>query len=693
MSILSNLFKSPVIGGMAQQFNANADFRRQQDAEIVQADYKFEKNKELADYQFKLDEKSKKAERTFERTKLGKELKSKEKIAGAKITAEQAAIPNYLDLNLEPYGHGKFLVKMPKLSGLTEKGKAGFKLDTFHRAFGVNEESSEKLNKIFNDPNVPPSVKNSLVSKFMRDYKQTLQEVSYPGDAGAKKKFYLNSEETKRVEDVPYIMTAIAKYFDKDVSRIRQSLKDRQPLSLVGSQVNADIGLNGEINFELPSFDNIDTDGGKIYNKDDEVQIAAQIEYRLGTANLPKDKKKKGNQVVRVAKGYHDFAMSRNAVTPNDGVEINGNNISRAVTAVMNIAKNIRPGQTVDSDPMINVQIAKALKDSDLLQDPVAVAFVIEKGLPSHIRSPRYKISTSQISEAEHMKQLVLGKQFKILDLTSESGSLLQLEADATGLMKALKDINEGRKTYTGVAADLYKMTLGGKDQLRQIMTMLPPELSKKFGLYIESNRDKTFRDAEAAKIAIADYYATVLSFRLATIVQTPPGGAATSVRISDKDRDALAVAIQQNIKLSIQNNATVPIEMIIRETRQRLAIVNNLMSGDRRKVATALVMRNGVYAQQGLYSPVDELLRELVPGTKDSSTFYDKDYTGRLIGGGDIDRKDDNITPNIGNVSRAEQIDESRVQSGRVDTMPQAPIVAPGIGADNTKPSVRVYD
>ena len=37
MSILSNLFKSPVIGGMAQQYNANADFRRQQDAEEAQA--------------------------------------------------------------------------------------------------------------------------------------------------------------------------------------------------------------------------------------------------------------------------------------------------------------------------------------------------------------------------------------------------------------------------------------------------------------------------------------------------------------------------------------------------------------------------------------------------------------------------------------------------------------------------------
>ena len=97
--------------------------------------------------------------------------------------------------------------------------------------------------------------------------------------------------------------------------------------------------------------------------------------------------------MVRVAKGYHDFAESRNAVTPNDGVEINGSDISRAVTAVMNVAKNIKPGQTVDSDPMINVQITKALKDSDLLQDPIAVAYVIEKGLPSHIRNPRYRIA------------------------------------------------------------------------------------------------------------------------------------------------------------------------------------------------------------------------------------------------------------------------------------------------------------
>ena len=57
MSILSNLFKSPVIGGMAQQYNANADFRRQQDAEEAQADYKFKKNIELADYQFMKNQK------------------------------------------------------------------------------------------------------------------------------------------------------------------------------------------------------------------------------------------------------------------------------------------------------------------------------------------------------------------------------------------------------------------------------------------------------------------------------------------------------------------------------------------------------------------------------------------------------------------------------------------------------------
>lgn len=139
------------------------------------------------------------------------------------------------------------------------------------------------------------------------------------------------------------------------------------------------------------------------------------------------------------------------------------------------------------------------------------------------------------------------------------------------------------------------------------------------------------------------------------------PGGAATSVRISDKDRDALAAAIQQNIMLSIQNNNTVPLEMILRETEQRIEIVRNLMSGDRRKVEAAKLMRNGLYAQQGLYSPVQQLIEELTPNNKNSGN---KLKGTNSLTGGDIDANLNNNNPT------------SNMYGG------QPPIVAPGINS-----------
>ena len=85
MSIFSNFMKSPVIGGMAQQFNANADFRRKEDAEQEAADYQFGKNIELADYKFKQAQKQAKEERTFETTKYKEQIASKEKIPSGQL--------------------------------------------------------------------------------------------------------------------------------------------------------------------------------------------------------------------------------------------------------------------------------------------------------------------------------------------------------------------------------------------------------------------------------------------------------------------------------------------------------------------------------------------------------------------------------------------------------------------------------
>ena len=674
MSILSNILKSPVIGGMAQQYNANADFRRKQDAEKEASDYQFRKNIELADYKFGQSQKQAEEERTFKRGLTQAELKSKEKIASGQLAADQAKIFNFIDLDFTKHGvvgndtSGKFFAKMPNLKDAgSNQAKGAALLDTFYKTFEVGGKSYEDVfNNIFNNPSIPQAKKDQLGSLFMRNYKQTLQEESYPGTSGTKREYILNAEETSRVQNIPFFMERIAKHFSKDVTRIQQAIKDREPLTLVGGEVELKVNEQGKSIITLPTFVNKDDQGVQIYNADDEVQIAAHIENRLGPENLPKNASQRKNQVVQVAKAYHDKALDFNAMQVDGGVMLTGADLSKAITTVISTTKTLKPGQSIDSDPTIAVKITKALSGdgggmSNILANPAAVAFVLEQGLPRHIRTPRYRISTSQINENDRMKQIVLGKQFKLLDLNSEFGSLQQMKTDAGNLLGVLRAANEqGNQTYTGLASSLYKNLAGGKDQFRQVLTMLPPAMREKFESFIETNQNKTFADPEVAKIAIAEYYGTVLSFRLATIVQTPPGGAATSVRISDKDRDALAAAIQQNIMLSIQNNNTVPLEMILRETEQRIEIVRNLMSGDRRKVEAAKLMRNGLYAQQGLYSPVQQLIEELTPNNKNSGN---KKGTNSLTGG-DIDVNLNNNNPT------------SNMYGG------QPPIVAPGIGS-----------
>lgn len=675
MSILSNILKSPVIGGMAQQYNANTDFRRKQDAEKEASDYQFKKNIELADYKFGQSQKQAEEERTFKRSQTQAELKSREKIARGQLAADQAKIFNFIDLDFTKHGivgndtSGKFFAKMPNLKDAgSNQAKGAALLDTFYKTFEVGGKSYEDVfNNIFNNPSIPQAKKDQLGSLFMRNYKQTLQEESYPGTSGTKREYILNAEETSRVQNIPFFMERIAKHFSKDVARIQQAIKDREPLTLVGGEVELKVNEQGKSIITLPTFVNKDDQGVEIYNKDDQVQIAMHIENRLGPENLPKNVSQRKNQVVQVAKAYHDKALDFNAMQVDGGVMLTGADLSKAITTVISATKTLKPGQSIDSDPTIAVKITKALSGdgggmSNILANPAAVAFVLEQGLPRHIRTPRYRISTSQINENDRMKQIVLGKQFKLLDLNSEFGSLQQMKTDSSNLLGVLKAANEqGNQTYTGVASSLYKNLAGAKDQFRQVLTMLPATMREKFESFIETNQNKTFADPEVAKIAIADYYATVLSFRLATIVQTPPGGAATSVRISDKDRDALAAAIQQNIMLSIQNNNTVPLEMILRETEQRIEIVRNLMSGDRRKVEAAKLMRNGLYAQQGLYSPVQQLIEELTPNNKNSGN---KPKGTNSLTGGDIDANLNNNNPT------------SNMYGG------QPPIVAPGINS-----------
>ena len=669
MSIFSNFMKSPVIGGMAQQFNANADFRRKEDAEKESADYQFGKNIELADYKFKQAQKAASKERDFETTKYKEQIASKEKIASGQLKADQDKIVNFVDVDLTKYDLGKYFKKMPNVKNLTAKNKAAVKLQTFYEAFTTDKNSySEVLNNIFNNQSIPTSQKDGIASIFMRNYKQTLSEKSYPGEAGKEKEFTINADETRRVQDIPYLMERIARYFDKDQSRIQKSLKEREPLSIIGNQVNPKVDNTGKITIELPSFSNVDDQGAKIYNKDDEVQIAMHIENKVGSENLSKDMKVRKNQMIQIAKAYHDKALAFNDMNVNGGVIINGADLSRAITGVISATKGIQPGQSIDSDPAISVNVTKVLKDTNIISNPAAVAFVIEQAIPRHIRNPRYRISTSQINENDQMKQLVLGKEFKILDLNSEFGSLQQMKTDAGNLIGVLRAANEnGSQTYTGMAANLYKNLAGAKDQFRQILAMLPESMQKQFSSFIEKNQNKTFSNPEVAKIAIANYYATVLSFRLATIVQTPPGGAATSVRISDKDRDALAEAIQQNIMLSIQNNNTVPLELILRETEQRIVIVQNLMSGDRRKVFAGKLMRNGVYASQGLYTPVQQLIQELTPSNGNSGRFTNPKFSDTFVGG-DIDAQinstnnNANVNKNESNISPNEKVGGTRI-------------------------------
>jgi len=669
MSIFSNFMKSPVIGGMAQQFNANADFRRKEDAEKESADYQFGKNIELADYKFKQAQKAASKERDFETTKYKEQIASKEKIASGQLKADQDKIVNFVDVDLTKYDLGKYFKKMPNVKNLTAKNKAAVKLQTFYEAFTTDKNSySEVLNNIFNNQSIPASQKDGIASIFMRNYKQTLSEKSYPGEAGKEKEFTINADETRRVQDIPYLMERIARYFDKDQSRIQKSLKEREPLSIIGNQVNPKVDNTGKITIELPSFSNVDDQGAKIYNKDDEVQIAMHIENKVGSENLSKDMKVRKNQMIQIAKAYHDKALAFNDMNVNGGVIINGADLSRAITGVISATKGIQPGQSIDSDPAISVNVTKVLKDTNIISNPAAVAFVIEQAIPRHIRNPRYRISTSQINENDQMKQLVLGKEFKILDLNSEFGSLQQMKTDAGNLIGVLRAANEnGSQTYTGMAANLYKNLAGAKDQFRQILAMLPESMQKQFSSFIEKNQNKTFSNPEVAKIAIANYYATVLSFRLATIVQTPPGGAATSVRISDKDRDALAEAIQQNIMLSIQNNNTVPLELILRETEQRIVIVQNLMSGDRRKVFAGKLMRNGVYASQGLYTPVQQLIQELTPSNGNSGRFTNPKFSDTFVGG-DIDAQinstnnNANVNKNESNISPNEKVGGTRI-------------------------------
>lgn len=656
MSTLSGILNSPVIGGMAQQFNANADFRRKQDAEEDAADYQFGKNIELADYKFVQAQKQAKEERTFSAGESRKKRQSAENIAAGQIKADQAKILNFIDLDFTKYGSTKFFKKMPDTSKIKdEANKAGTRLDAFYKTFEVGEKSySDVLNGIFNNNKIPASQKDGIASLFMRNYKQTLAEESYPGQTGAKKIYTLNADETRRVQEIPYLMERIAKHFDKDITRIQKALRDREPLSIIGNQVEPKEDNAGKITLELPSFNNVDDQGAKIYNKDDEIQIAMHIENKVGPENLSKDMKFRRNRVVQLAQAYNDKALAFNDMNVNGGVIINGADLSRAITGVISATRGIQPGQSIDSDPTISVNVTKILKDANVISNPAAVAFIIEQAIPRHIRNPRYRISTSQINENDHMKQLVLGKEFKILDLNSEFGSLQQMKTDAGNLVKVLRAANEnGSQTYTGMAANLYKNLAGAKDQFRQILTMLPESMQKQFSSFIEKNQNKTFPNPEVAKIAIANYYATVLSFRLATIVQTPPGGAATSVRISDKDRDALAAAIQQNIVLSIQNNNTVPLELILRETEQRIVIVQNLMSGDRRKVVAGKLMRNGVYATQGLYTPVQQLIEELRPNKGDSSSFNNPKFVDSFTGG-DIDAQINNTNNNV-NVNKNE--------------------------------------
>jgi len=683
MSILSNILKSPVIGGMAQQYNANADFRRKQDAEKEASDYQFGKNIELADYKFGQSQKQAEEERTFKRGQTQAEIKSKEKIARGQLLADQAKIFNFIDLDFTKHGvfgndtSGKFFAKMPNLKDAgSNQAKGAALLDTFYKTFEVGGKSYEDVfNNIFDNPSIPQAKKDQLGSLFMRNYKQTLQEETYPGTSGSKREYILNAEETARVQNIPFFMERIAKHFSKDVNRIQQAIKDREPLALVGGEVKLKVNEQGKSIITLPTFVNKDDQGVEIYSKDDQIQIAMQIENRLGPENLPKDVNQRKNQVVQVATAYHDKALDFNAMEVNGGVILNGADLSKGITAVISATKTLKPGQSIDSDPTIAVKITKALggdggEMSNILANPAAVAFVLEQGLPRHIRTPRYRISTSQINENDRMKQIVLGKEFKLLDLNSEFGSLQQMKTDSSNLLGVLRAANEkGDQTYTGFASGVYKRIAGAKDQFRQLLSMLPktqPDGSPSFmrqqlESFINQNEGKTFADPEVAKIAIAEYYGTVLSFRLATIVQTPPGGAATSVRISDKDRDALAQAIQQNILLSIQNNNTVPLEMILRETEQRIEIVRNLMSGDRRKVEAAKLMRNGLYAQQGLYSPVQQLIEELTPNNKNSGN---KPKGTNSLTGGDIDANLNNNNPT------------SNMYGG------QPPIVAPGINS-----------
>jgi len=77
--------------------------------------------------------------------------------------------------------------------------------------------------------------------------------------------------------------------------------------------------------------------------------------------------------------------------------------------------------------------------------------------------------------------------------------------------------------------------------------------------------------------------------------------------------------------------------------------------------------MRNGVYASQGLYTPVQQLIQELTPSNGNSGRFTNPKFSDTFVGG-DIDAQinstnnNANVNKNESNISPNEKVGGTRI-------------------------------
>lgn len=620
--ILSGGAALNVLGGMAQGYNQKVATDRKETYESSRDDKKIEAEKSLLNKRLESE-----ATSAMNIAKEKARIKKEEAIAVQKLKN----IKSRQDFENKP---SLFTFDISNIAGLkntklAQKYEVGKDMGTALKSLPIDQKNTKILDAYIDKfpknvlkelreeaaitgEGADPAIKgkfNSLESNIIQAYQNVMGErdIGFTPEGGSKGKFTLMPPllMQKMANNHPYLFD---KYYGTILKADLNALKKTKGITVDPATVN-----NKTKSVNTTIYDD-DAKGNSYYDSsdpdDNEIQIRNSQIQSLNAGNH------KNMQLAEKKYYFDDLAKS---VGEKDGGFLIKTSLEiRSKLTDYKMALQKPTPKTIDS-------LSSYFKNSPFrdkfIKNPQLALYAIKIALPNDIddslifQDQKFKgVFDGQLFENTSEGRLLLEenrKEARNADLKAagfpkpeqigyKREGLSRLKRVGETLRDLIKKGVDNTPAFVGATGDALRIFTGAFSQFNDAIALskdiFDPQAFTRMTKLASTIQEKAKQiekikaaDGKVKAALLIDYYAEVLTFTMASNIQSGTDGSVDTRTISDADVKRIGNALRMKVAAAIRGDSTVLDDILI-ETNQKLFMLDNLSSPDRRNQSAAMI-------------------------------------------------------------------------------------------------------